>query len=136
MFDFAKNKIRRKKREKEIQEQKKHRCFKVAFGLNDNYSKLWEYENYIVFNNYFDLILFINFNRNLIDTIAINPTFSSKKTGLNICKWLVKNNYWLVNRILIYMSDAVSESFEIEDYLKENAPKGISISTVCCNCKS
>ena len=93
MFNFVKNKIQQKKREKEIQEQKKYRYLKVAFSLNDSYSELWEYENYIVFNNFFDLILFINFNRNLIDTIAINPTFSSKKTGLNICKLLEPSEF-------------------------------------------
>ena len=63
---------------------------------------------YIKIDNYQDCIEFLLKNRNKIDTISLDHDLGEIKTGYDVCKWIVANEYYdNLQEIIIHSANPV-----------------------------
>ena len=85
---------------------------------------------YIQAYNYEEAIKILENNKGNIDEISLDHDLGDVKSGYDICKWLVENEYWTMDKIIIHTANPVGAK-NMFQLLDRYAPKNINIVRKC-----
>lgn len=76
--------------------------------------------------NYNEMIKLLEENKAKVEEISLDHDLGETKTGYDICKYLVENDFWFMSKITIHTANAVGAK-NMYELLDRYAPKNIKI---------
>lgn len=83
--------------------------------------------DFVPAKTYDEMISLLEQNKGNVEEISLDHDLGETKTGYDVCKYLVENDYWCMNRITIHTANAVGAK-NMYQLLDRYAPKRIKIS--------